>query len=69
MNLPSLDEIEDSAQVVYRAMRDIFACTHNVAEGAGAASFAAAMWTARCSPTYYKIYSAIPSIYKGYSRI
>ena len=25
------------------AMRDLFACTHNVAEGAGAASFAAAM--------------------------
>jgi threonine dehydratase len=24
-------------------MRDIFACTHNVAEGAGAAAFAAAM--------------------------
>ncbi len=28
---------------VAQAMRDIFACTHNVAEGAGAASFAAAM--------------------------
>jgi len=27
---------------VAQAMRDIFACTHNVAEGAGAASFAAA---------------------------
>ena len=28
---------------VAQAMRQIFACTHNVAEGAGAASFAAAM--------------------------
>ena len=28
---------------VAQAMRDIFACTHNVSEGAGAASFAAAM--------------------------
>jgi threonine dehydratase len=28
---------------VAQAMRDIFACTHNVAEGAGAAAFAAAM--------------------------
>jgi len=28
---------------VAQAMRDIFACTHNAAEGAGAASFAAAM--------------------------
>lgn len=28
---------------VAQAMRDLFACTHNVAEGAGAASFAAAM--------------------------
>ncbi|MDE2418600.1 MAG: threonine dehydratase [Burkholderiales bacterium] len=28
---------------VAQAMRDIFSCTHNVAEGAGAASFAAAM--------------------------
>jgi threonine dehydratase len=28
---------------VGQAMRDLFACTHNVAEGAGAASFAAAM--------------------------
>ena len=27
---------------VAQAMRDLFACTHNVAEGAGAASFAAA---------------------------
>jgi threonine dehydratase len=28
---------------IAQAMRDLFACTHNVAEGAGAASFAAAM--------------------------
>jgi threonine dehydratase len=28
---------------VAQAMRDIFACTHNVSEGAGAASFAAAL--------------------------
>ncbi|MFZ2307677.1 MAG: threonine dehydratase [Rhodoferax sp.] len=28
---------------IAQAMRDIFACTHNVAEGAGAAAFAAAM--------------------------
>ncbi|MCX7240211.1 MAG: threonine dehydratase [Burkholderiales bacterium] len=28
---------------VAQAMRDLFACTHNVAEGAGAAAFAAAM--------------------------
>jgi threonine dehydratase len=28
---------------VAQAMRDLFTCTHNVAEGAGAASFAAAM--------------------------
>ena len=40
-------EIEHIVQVtdseVAQAMRDIFACTHNVAEGAGAAAFAAAM--------------------------
>jgi threonine dehydratase len=40
-------EIDHIVQVtdaeVAQAMRDIFACTHNVAEGAGAASFAAAM--------------------------
>ena len=39
--------LDDIVQVtdaeVAQAMRDIFACTHNVAEGAGAASFAAAM--------------------------
>jgi len=34
-------QVTDAA--VAQAMRDIFACTHNVAEGAGAASFAAAM--------------------------
>jgi threonine dehydratase len=40
-------EIDHIVQVtdaeVAQAMRDIFVCTHNVAEGAGAASFAAAM--------------------------
>ena len=40
-------EIDHVVQVtdaeVAQAMRDIFACTHNVAEGAGAAAFAAAM--------------------------
>lgn len=40
-------EIDHVVQVtdaeVAQAMRDLFACTHNVAEGAGAASFAAAM--------------------------
>jgi threonine dehydratase len=40
-------EIDHIVQVtdseVAQAMRDIFACTHNVAEGAGAAAFAAAM--------------------------
>ena len=39
-------EIDHIVQVsdaeVAQAMRDLFACTHNVAEGAGAASFAAA---------------------------
>jgi threonine dehydratase len=34
-------QVTDAA--VAQAMRDIFACTHNVAEGAGAAAFAAAM--------------------------
>ncbi len=42
-----MGEIDHLVQVtdaeVAQAMRDIFACTHNVAEGAGAASFAAAM--------------------------
>jgi threonine dehydratase len=42
-----MDAIDHLVQVtdteVAQAMRDIFACTHNVAEGAGAASFAAAM--------------------------
>jgi threonine dehydratase len=42
-----IGEIDHLVQVtdaeVAQAMRDIFACTHNVAEGAGAASFAAAM--------------------------
>jgi threonine dehydratase len=28
---------------IAQAMRDIFACTHNVAEGAGAAAYAAAL--------------------------
>jgi len=40
-------EIDHIVQVtdaeVAQAMRDLFACTHNVAEGAGAAAFAAAM--------------------------
>ena len=40
-------EVDHIVQVtdaeVAQAMRDIFACTHNVAEGAGAAAFAAAM--------------------------
>jgi threonine dehydratase len=35
--------VQVSDQEVAQAMRDLFACTHNVAEGAGAASFAAAM--------------------------
>ena len=42
-----LGQIDHIVQVtdaeVAQAKRDIFACTHNVAEGAGAASFAAAM--------------------------
>ena len=33
---------------VAQAMRDIFACTHNVAEGAGAAAYAAA-WQERAT--------------------
>ena len=35
--------VQVSDYEVAQAMRDLFACTHNVAEGAGAASFAAAM--------------------------
>ena len=35
--------VQVSDTEVAQAMRDIFACTHNVAEGAGAAGFAAAM--------------------------
>ena len=35
--------VQVSDDEVAQAMRDIFACTHNVAEGAGAAAFAAAM--------------------------
>jgi threonine dehydratase len=35
--------VQVSDTEVAQAMRDLFACTHNVAEGAGAASFAAAM--------------------------
>jgi threonine dehydratase len=42
-----IGEIDHIVQVtdaeVAQAMRDLFACTHNVAEGAGAASFAAAI--------------------------
>ena len=42
-----MGEIDHIVQVtdaeVAQAMRDLFACTHNVSEGAGAASFAAAM--------------------------
>jgi len=40
-NIDHIVKITDSE--VAQAMRHIFACTHNVAEGAGAASFAAAM--------------------------
>ena len=35
--------VQVSDAEVAQAMRDIYTCTHNVAEGAGAASFAAAM--------------------------
>jgi threonine dehydratase len=35
--------VQVSDTEVAQAMRDLFACTHNVAEGAGASSFAAAM--------------------------
>ena len=35
--------VQVSDAEVAQAMRDLFACTHNVAEGAGAAAFAAAM--------------------------
>jgi len=40
-NIDHIVKVTDSE--VAQAMRDIFACTHNVAEGAGAAAFAAAM--------------------------
>ena len=41
---PHIDHIVQVTDAeVAQAMRGIFACTHNVAEGAGAASFAAAM--------------------------
>ena len=41
---PHLDHVVKVTDAeVAQAMRDIYACTHNVAEGAGAASFAAAM--------------------------
>ncbi|MEN9466985.1 MAG: hypothetical protein RL081_986, partial [Pseudomonadota bacterium] len=35
--------VQVSDAEVAQSMRDLFACTHNVAEGAGAAAFAAAM--------------------------
>ena len=42
--LPHIDHIvQVTDDEVAQAMRDLFADTHNVAEGAGAASFAAAM--------------------------
>lgn len=40
-NIAHIVQVTDAE--VAQAMRDIFACTHNVAEGAGAAAFAAAM--------------------------
>ena len=40
-NIDHIVQVTDAE--VAQAMRDIFACTHNVAEGAGAAAFAAAM--------------------------
>jgi threonine dehydratase len=40
-NIDHIVKVTDAE--VAKAMRDIFACTHNVAEGAGAAAFAAAM--------------------------
>ena len=40
-NIEHIVQVTDAE--VAQAMRDIFACTHNVAEGAGAAAFAAAM--------------------------
>jgi threonine dehydratase len=40
-NIDRIVQVTDAE--VAQAMRDIFACTHNVAEGAGAAAFAAAM--------------------------
>jgi threonine dehydratase len=35
--------VKVSDEEIAQAMRDLYACTHNVAEGAGAAAFAAAM--------------------------
>jgi threonine dehydratase len=43
--------VQVSDAEVAQAMRDLFACTHNVAEGAGAASFAAA-YKERDLPAY-----------------
>ncbi len=40
-NIDHIVKVTDAE--VAQAMRDIFACTHNLAEGAGAAAFAAAM--------------------------
>jgi threonine dehydratase len=40
-NIDHIVQVTDAE--IAQAMRDIFACTHNVAEGAGAAAFAAAM--------------------------
>ncbi len=40
-NIDHIVQVTDAE--VAQAMRDLFACTHNVAEGAGAAAFAAAM--------------------------
>lgn len=40
-NLDHIVQVSDAE--VAQAMRDIFACTHNVAEGAGAAAYAAAL--------------------------
>ena len=40
-NIDHIVKVTDAE--IAQAMRDIFACTHNVAEGAGAAAFAAAM--------------------------
>jgi threonine dehydratase len=35
--------VQVSDAEIAQAMRDLFACTHNVAEGAGAAAYAAAL--------------------------